>query len=94
MAVRLSALRVDRLLLPGRFLILISVRGRVDPRDILQLEGLGKLKNPSISSGIELATFRFVAQCLNELPYRVPPHYYYYIHQIIVNQDKEFLCSV
>jgi hypothetical protein len=32
------------LYLPGRFLLLISVKGWVDPRDIILLEGLGKLK--------------------------------------------------
>jgi hypothetical protein len=47
---------------PGRFLVFISVRGRVDPRAIGRLERLGKLKkNPMTSSGIELATFQFVA---------------------------------
>jgi hypothetical protein len=55
MAVRLSALRACRLLAPERFLILISVRDWVDPRNILLLEGLGQLKNPMTSSGIEPA---------------------------------------
>jgi hypothetical protein len=38
----------------------------------VRLEGLAKLKNPVTSSGIEPATFRLVAQCLNLLRYRVP----------------------
>jgi hypothetical protein len=46
---------------PGRFLVLISVRGRVDPRAIVQLEGLGKLKKKFTSSGFEPATFLLVA---------------------------------
>jgi hypothetical protein len=61
MAVRLSALRAGHPLPPGRFLVLISGRGRVDPRDIVRLEGLDQLKNPMISSGIEPVTFQLVA---------------------------------
>jgi hypothetical protein len=60
MAVR-SVSRAGRPLPPGIFLVLIYVRGLVDPRPIVLLEGLGQLKNPMTSSGIEPATFRLVA---------------------------------
>jgi hypothetical protein len=61
MAMRLSALRAGRPLPPGRFLILISIRGSVDPRAIVRLEELGQLQNRMSSSAIEPATFWLVA---------------------------------
>jgi hypothetical protein len=44
MAARLSALRAGSFIPPGRFLVLISVRSWADPKPIVRLEGLGKLK--------------------------------------------------
>jgi hypothetical protein len=60
MAVRLSALGAGRPLSPGRFLVLISVIGWVDPTAIVLLEELGQLKN-LMTLGIKSATFRLVA---------------------------------
>jgi hypothetical protein len=57
----MSVLRAVRPLTPDRFLVFISVRGSVDPRTVLRLEGLGQLENPITSTGIEPVTFRLVA---------------------------------
>jgi hypothetical protein len=76
MAVKLSVLRAGHPLPPGKLLALISVRVWVDPRAIVQLKGLGQLKNLVSSSGIEPRTFRLVAWCLNQLRFRVPPSHF------------------
>jgi hypothetical protein len=49
------------------------------------LEGLIKLKNPVTLLGIDPATFRLVAQCLNQLRYCMPPEKM----AEVINDEKE-----
>jgi hypothetical protein len=68
MAVRLSALRAGRPLPPGKFLVLISVRGCVDPRTIVLLEGFGQLKSLMTSSGIvPQIKIKYITICIKKL---------------------------
>jgi hypothetical protein len=45
----------------------VFLSGCMNPRAVMRLRGLGKLKKPVTSSGMEHTTFRVVAWCLNRL---------------------------
>jgi hypothetical protein len=55
------------------FLVLISVRRRVNRRAIVRPEGSSQRNIPKTSSEIEPPTLQLVLQCLNQLYQHMPP---------------------
>ena len=71
------------------FLVPVAVRGVVEPRTMVQPEGLCQWKIPMTPSGIEPTTFCFVVQRLNQLHHHVPPTYALWSHENIEEPSNQ-----
>ena len=89
--VRLSVLRTCRLYSLDIFLVLISVRGGMDLRAIVQPEGLCEWKIPVTPSGIKPMIFQLVVQCLSPLCYCMPHLCMYGKHYCIYSNNARIM---
>jgi hypothetical protein len=71
-------------------MVLISIRGSVDTRTRVRPEGSCQWKIPNTPSGIEIATFRLVAECLNLVHHRVPSKLNHYSKIFFLNLSIAF----
>jgi hypothetical protein len=95
MAVKLSALRAGRALLPGRLLVVTSIRGWLSLKVILRLGGLGKLKKFNDLKGNRTRDFQ-IRSIMHQLTMlRCAPScsilfYFKYIHYIRVTVNAVY----
>jgi hypothetical protein len=84
MGVRLSALRASCTSPQGRFLVLISVRGLVDPRAIVRLEGLRQLRKSNDLIGIRIRNLTTCSIVLQPTTLPHAPMFVYVIFKISI----------
>ena len=85
---RLTALSTGRLYPQEILLVLIYVRGWVDPRAIVRPEGLGQYRISMTVSEIEPWTFRVVTQCLSHIQGHSTSKFLIWIGRFVVNVIK------